>query len=124
MAEFPYLLYLEQVLTAGGVGTPSYTVPANEKLEISQLFVASTGTFEITDLRDSAGKHYTNASLSTGIQSGLLARAANNYNVFIDFPVPIILEGALIIYVDLFDTSGAGNTIGLLLPGKRITPGS
>ena len=120
--QFPYLLYLEQALTAAGTGSLSYTVPANEKLELHQLFVVSTGAFEVTDIRDSSGKHYTNASLAFGIPSSLLSRATNNYNVFMNFPVPILLDGALIIYIDLFDTSGAGNTVGLLLPGIRFTP--
>jgi len=120
--QFPYLLYLEQVLTSGGTGSVSYTVPANEKLELHELYVASTGAFEITDIRDSSGKHYTNASLAFGIPSSLLSRASNNYNVFKVFPVPVLLDGALIIYWDLFDTSGAGNTVGLLIPGIRFTP--
>lgn len=118
--QFPYLLVLPVVLTSGGTGTGQYTVPANEMLELNQLFIASTGVFSITDIRDSSGQHYTNAAPSQPIPSTLLSAAGNGYNVFKDFPAPIIVQGGKIISIDLIDTSGAGNTVRLFLPGKRI----
>lgn len=121
MAQFPYMVVLPVVLTAGGTGTGSYTVPANEQLELYQLFVTSTGVFSITDIRDSAGNHYTNGAAANPIPSVLLSAAPNNYNVFQDFPVPILIEGAKIIYIDVIDTSAAPNTVRLFLPGKRTT---
>lgn len=122
MSEFPYLLQLAAVLTNGGTGTVSYTVPANEELDLFQLFAVATGAFSITDVRDSAGNHYTNAAAANPIPSTLLSTPTNNYNVFQDFPVPIHIEGAKIIYIDVIDTSGAGNTVRMMLPGKRTTP--
>lgn len=121
MATFPYLVILSSVLAASGAGTVSYTVPANEELELNQLFVASTGAFSITDIRDSSGQHYTNASQAVGIPSTLLSAAANNYNVFKEFLSPILIEGAKILYIDVLDTSAAPNTVRLLLSGKRST---
>lgn len=116
---FPYLLVLPIVLTSGGTGTGQYTVPASETLELYQLFAASTGIFSITDIRDSSGQHYTNAAPSQAIPSTLLALGGNNYNVFKDFPAPIIISGGKILYIDVVDTSAAPNTVRLFLPGKR-----
>ena len=121
MTTFPYIVLLRSTLAALGTGRASYTVPANETLDLSQLFVASTGIFSITDILDSAGQHYTNASPATPIPSTLLSAAGNNYNVFKDFPYEIHIEGAKILYIDIVDTSNAPNVVSLLLPGKRAT---
>jgi hypothetical protein len=122
MATFPFLLVLEAVLVAGGTGTVSYPIPSGETLELDELVFQSTGVFNVSDIRDSNGNHFTNASLTTEIPSVVLASGANNNNALKRFPIPIEIKGSTIFYVDLEDSSGAGNTVTLVFAGRRTTP--
>lgn len=119
MADFPFLIVLQSVLLANGTGTMSYTVPNGESLEISSLVFQSTGTFAVTDIRNSASLHYTNASASIPIPSAVLPSSANNFNSIGEFISNIKLGGGDIIYFDVKDTSGAGNTVNIVLSAVR-----
>lgn len=119
MADRQFTLVLEAALTSGGAATISYTVPPNEKLTLNSMVYNSTGIFNITDIRDSAGYHYTNASPATEIPSGVLANGANNFNSLKDFSAPIIIEGGMIFYVELEDSSAGANTVTLVFAGIR-----
>lgn len=121
MATFPFFLQFQYVLTANGTGTVQYPVPPNEKLELSELRFVSTGAFSVTDIRDSTGKHFTNASSAVPILSTLLQNAQNGYISAKDFDVPLEVGGNVTFYMDLKDTSGAGNTVNLLLTGVKTT---
>lgn len=121
MAEIPFLMLLDVTLTANGTGTGTYTVPQNESLELKQWGFSSTGAFEITDIRDSAGRHYTNASATSAIPSAVLPSGANNNNSIKDFPIPLEMKGGIIFYVDFKDTSAAGNRVRLVISGTKIT---
>lgn len=114
MAEQPYILIEQAVLTGNGTGTVSYTVSNQERLRIYEIFQQATGAFNITDIRDSTGNHFTNASANVEIPSILIASGANGYNHLGKFPIPIELAGGVTIYIDLEDTSGSGNTIDII----------
>jgi hypothetical protein len=79
----------------------------------------ATGAFAITDIRDSSGNHYTNASVAVPLPSTVLASGANNNNALKDFFKNIFIDGGSIFYVDVKDTSGAGNTVNLAFMGRR-----
>lgn len=119
-----FLLTKRVSLNANGTGTWQYTVGTKEKFDIHKLMSTATGTYDITDIRDSQGTHYTNASTNEPISSLLLAKGSDNYNNIDVLPTPIHVEGGVTLYVDLLDTSGAGNVVDILMVSTRdyITP--
>ncbi len=121
MATRPYLLLLQSIMAGNGTGTVSYPVPSGEYLTVEQLVFQSTGAFWITDIRDSEGNHYTNASQAVGIPSAVLASSANNNNAVEVLAEPLAIQGGGILYIDLLEKSGSGNTVTLLLSGHRGT---
>lgn len=122
MAELFEIIQLMVVLGAGGTGSPSYTVPANEKLQIRECRVLSTGTFNINDIRDSGSRHYTNVSAALPLPSTYFQNV-NSPNIGnTDVTPPIEIEGGATFTVDVVDTSGAGNTVRLMFEATRITP--
>lgn len=121
MAEFPYFLILNSVLAGNGSGTMSYTLPQNESIELTELRFIATGAFNITDIRDSSGNHLTNASAANPILSTMIQNAASPNIAVAQLPTPLIISQGKTFYVDVLDTSAAGNTVRLLFVGKRIT---
>ena len=122
MASVPYFLQLNAVLGAAGTGTLSFTVPKNEGLQLRQVRFSSTGAFNVTDIRDSAGQHYTNASSANPIPSTELQNAASANIGIQALDIELNLVGGVTFYVDLVDTSGAGNTVRVLFTGVRELP--
>lgn len=121
MALIPYSLVLEATLTSGGTATVSYPVPVGESLELTDMIFVSTGIFNITGIRDSSGRNYTNASLSVEIPSSVLKSGANAFNAHNPFSIPLVIEGGTVFYIDLEDSSAAGNTVTIVCEGKRNT---
>ncbi len=119
MADRSYMLILQLVLAANGTGTLQFPMPQGEFLELDQMVFSSTGAFAITDIRDSSGNHFTNASVAVALPSTVLASGANNNNALKDFFKNIFIDGGNILYVDVKDTSGAGNTVNLAFMGRR-----
>lgn len=117
--DFPFLVVLEVDLTINGTGSVSYSVTTQEELEIMEVFVQSTGVFDVTDIRTSDGQHYTNASSVTPIPGAFFPDVDNDYNAKPALPVPIHLSGGGVVYFDLLDTSGALNTVTMLLKCVR-----
>lgn len=117
--RIPYLLQLNVVLAASGTGTLQYTVPPNEKLEISELLFASTGAFSLTDIRVSGGHVMTNAGANNPILSTQLRLTNNNNNTLLELMLPIVLEGGQVLYVDVLDTTAAPNTVRMLANSVR-----
>lgn len=120
--ELPFLTRLSVVLTSGATGRMNYAVSANEKLQITKIYQKSTGAFDIYGLSDSAGRAYTNASSGAGLDSNFIQDVDTSFIGFSDFPVPIYLEGGQSLSLDVIDTSAAGNTVEIMLVGKRILP--
>lgn len=121
MAEFPYLLVLESTLAGNGTGTVSYTLPQGEELELTQMRFQSTGTFNITDIRDSSGNHMTNASPAVEIPSAVMQPGNQAFRSLGDFTTPFLINQGKTFYVDLEDSSGSSNTVTLVFAGKRKT---
>jgi len=115
MADFPFLVVLQVALTGNGTGSVSYSVTTQEALEIVELYQKSTGTFNVTDIRTSDGQHYTNASSVVPIPSDFFADVEDGYNAKPALPIPIVLSGGGVVYIDLLDTSGVANTVTILL---------
>ncbi|KKN10110.1 hypothetical protein LCGC14_1039930 [marine sediment metagenome] len=119
---FTFNLVLDVDVIASGTGTLTYTVSQDEELDLMEIFHAATGAFQINDIRDSVGFHYTNASANNPISSALIAQGANEYNHLGKLPVPINVKGGSTIYFDVQDTSTSSNTIRLIIPCKRTFP--
>lgn len=122
MPTYPFFLVLEVALAASGTGTVSYTVSKQERLEISRLLHESTGIFNVTDIRNSNGLHYTNASALEELPGAMLADVTDDYNAIGEFPIPLVVAGGETIYIDLEDSSGAGNTVTIVAVCTREYP--
>lgn len=118
MASIPYFLKLQVVIAAGGgVGTASYYVPNLQTLHLRTLQYQSTGAFSIYNIRNTNGRLYTNASQASGILSTWLQNAASPNIGLLALPEEILIAGSDGISIDVIDTSGAANTVNLLLTG-------
>lgn len=111
MAKIPYLLEMQTVLAANGTGTLTYTVPNNESLELHAFIISSTGTFNVTGIRVTGGNNITNAGSNLPIPDVHFKKTGNDFNGLHKFIIPLMLLGGGTLYIDVVDTSGAGNTI-------------
>jgi hypothetical protein len=119
MATIPYLLQMQVVLAGNGAGSLSFTVPNNEKLTLEDWIFSSTGVFSITGIRITGGNNISNAGANLAIPSSHLQLTGTNNNGIKKFPIPLVLEGGSTLYIDLVDTSGAGNTVKTTITGTR-----
>lgn len=124
MAEIPYLELASVVLTANGTGTFSQPVPNTQTLSIREWVFTSLGLFQITGIRTSDGRNYTNASPSVPIPSAVLPSGANNFNAIHSFIPELVIPGNVILYIDFKDISAAPNTVNLLLAGHLTVAGN
>lgn len=124
MTEIPYLELASVVLTANGTGTFSQPVPNTQTLSIREWVFTSLGLFQITGIRTSDGRNYTNASPSVPIPSAVLPSGANNFNAIHSFIPELVIPGNVILYIDFKDISAAPNTVNLLLAGHLTVAGN
>lgn len=97
-------------LSANGTGTITFKVPSGKRWVIRKLTWTSTGTYDITDIRDTGtGTHYN----SGDIPSGALRNFTSDDILL--FEPPIELTGPTNLVFDLTDTSGASNTVELVI---------
>lgn len=116
----PFFFRLQVVLTANNTGQMSYTVSANEKVEIYSILQKATGAYDFQGISDSRGINYTNASPGSALDRDFFQNVGSSNRGLMEFKDPIILEGGTILYFNVIDTSAAGNTVELMLVGKRI----
>lgn len=117
----PFEAVLSVVLTALAAGGLQYSVSQGEDFEIDEIYFSSTGAFSITDFKDSTGWRYSNASPTNPLTSALMQNAANSNNSWRKFTPPMIIKGSTALELSVVDTSNAGNTIRVLLSGRRVT---
>lgn len=121
MAEYPFFVELQEAVGANSTATLSYQVATNEQLTIKAIRQKSTGTCNITQIRDSRGISYSNADPTEALPLELFADLADANNGLLALPFDLVVPGATTIYFDLKDTSGALNTVNLILVGIRKT---
>ncbi len=121
MGDAPYFMTDTQVLGAAGTGTWGFDVPVNEAYDLYDIRFTATGAFDVRDIRDSSGVHYTNASSTDPVPSTQFQNGASPNLGFASFPTPLHLAGGTSLRIDLFDTSGAGNTIRITFLAVRHT---
>ena len=108
---YPFLLVMAKTVGSGLSDTLSYSVPRGEKLTITQLYFDSTGTFNVTDIRNAKGMSYSNALGNAAIPSTFFNDVTNQFNTLLNLVVPLELDGNDTLYIDVTDTSGGSNVI-------------
>ena len=114
----PFTIPLSVVLTSNALGTVQYPVPPNQRLLVKKLWATSTGIFQVNDMRTSTNYRITVASASVPIPSTHLQIAGSANFGINEFNPPWSIGGTVILYIDVQDTSGAGNTIRITLQGE------
>lgn len=119
MALKPFTITMKGTIAANGTVQLSYQTPRNQDVTILSLLHVSTGAFDITDIVDSEGLRYTNATQAVGIPNTALVDGADDFHGINPFRENMVLEGGLTIYFSLLDTSGASNDVTIVLEAIR-----
>lgn len=124
MAELISILLLNAVVPASGTATAVYVIPRGDVWDLVDVFQNATSqSCFITDIRDSRGFHYTNASPQTPLPLGLFQLIGSPNISESSFPFPLHLEGDIVFYMDFKDASAAQNTVNVILVGKHTLAG-
>lgn len=119
--KVPFNPILHVQIPASSVSSLQYFVPNTEDFEIEEIRFIADAAFSVTDISDSGGIRYSNATSSNPIPSTLLQNAANDFLSFGKFTVPLLVRGSMYIQFNLLDTSGTTNDVWFLLIGTRYT---
>lgn len=122
MADFPYLIRLQAVLSAGGRATLSFQASNDESYKIFGWRQKSTGNFDVEVIRDSRGVQYSNAAAGSPLDGEFIQDVQNAFISIADFPQPIDIPAASQILIDVIDTSAAPNTVEITLISTRHIP--
>ena len=117
--ERPYQFVDKVVLAGNGRGSAQFQTGGLQDFTAHEIWIKSTGAVSHENLRDTAGMQYANASVDKPILSTMLNKPQTEGGGFYEFKVPLYLGPDMILYIDLFDTSGSSNTIYLLINGVR-----
>jgi hypothetical protein len=119
MAVYPFWWTDTLSLSPSGSGNVRLEVAAGEKARFKELFYVSSGSFNVIDIFDATGKRYSNASSSDPITSTMLRSTANTNNTASRFEPPLELDGPNALVISVTDTSGAANTVRVLVTGEK-----
>lgn len=114
-----YRAIASKVLTANSQDSLQYTPGPTETFYITGWRFVSTGIFDIIDVRNSEQFKYTQASVTNPIQSTMVQDPRNAFLGDKEFDPPLMIEKSQTFSVDVKDTSGAGNTVRMLLIGYK-----
>ena len=104
----------EVSLSANGTGTIYIDVDAGRKFTVHMIGRKSTGSFKITDIKNSA----TGESYLTGV---LYSEMFSRYSYWLVLPVPQEFTGPTRISIQVVDTSGSSNTVSLTFVGEEVS---
>lgn len=107
------------ILAAAGRGTITLQAGEGDTFHFRYFTFSSTGAFSLMRVRSSSGREYVSDQNGNGIPSTHFNRAEFNIAEFSKLYPPIDLAPAEILYIEVLDTSGAGNTIVVTLSGER-----
>lgn len=114
----PYLIPLSVVLLSTAQGTLMYSTSPGQRVYIREWRWTSTGIFDLYDVRVQTSLRITNSSLTTPIKSTHLQNPGNAFLGIKDFMPEWVIEPNNTLYLDVKDTSVAGNTIVVTLVGR------
>jgi len=101
-------------LSASGSGSLNINVAEGKTLTVGKIVVDSTGSFNLTDIRDTqSGQHY----LVGSITNDMLKRDGNGTTNIQQYP--IVIHGPSKLIFDVTDTSGSSNTVRIAVIGDE-----
>lgn len=121
MPERPFWFSAKVVLVANSTGSLIWSISAGEEFFGRKIWLVSTAAFSIEDIRDNAGRRYSNCSAADPILSTMLNKPQVVGEGLLWFVGDIHMEPSGILYFDLKDTSGSGNTVTAVIVGKKVT---
>ena len=121
MPERPFWFSAKAVLAANSTGSLIWTISAAEEFFGRKIWLVSTGAFSIEDIRDNAGRRYSNCSAADPILSTMLNKPQIVGEGLLWFVGDLHMDPSGILYFDLKDTSTATNTVTAVLAGKKVT---
>lgn len=121
MPERPFFFNDKVVLAANSTGSLIYQISAAEEFFGKKIWIVSTAAFSIEDIRDNAGRRYSNCSAADPILSTMLNKPQATGEGLLWFGVDLHMEPSGIFYIDLKDTSGSTNTVTAVIVGKKVT---
>lgn len=108
----PFKIYADETtsLGANSSDTLQFEIAADMPFEVHKMYIKSTGTFKITEIRDADENHY----LSGAIYSDQIQDSGGDVTKFDDV-APFTVANRL--YIEVTDTSGSTNNIYIALVG-------
>jgi len=116
---YPFILTDSVTVSANGTGTLELSIGATEEFEGASIHFLSTGSFQITSIKDSGGKPYTDADSTNVIDSTLFTTSRSQNKGVQDFYAKLQLVPNTTLFIDVKDTSGSSNTIRCYIIGKK-----
>lgn len=103
-----------KTLSANGSGTISIDISAGRTFVINRITFNSTGSFNITEIKDTAANfNYVSGTL----KSSIMKNKANANVMEIDPPIEITGDSSLVF--NITDTSGSTNTVDIACWGDE-----
>ena len=93
-------------------------VGANERFTGRKLLIQRTAGFEIRSITDDSGLPFTNADSGDPLTGDSFPDALTEHAGYLELPAPIIVEKSNAIKFSVTDTSGATNTIRVIILGE------
>ncbi len=119
MADTHVYLHANLALGAGARGTITFGPTDGLRYTVRNWTWVSSGAWSLLDIRDAAGNHYVADQSGAGIPSTAFTRTDNSVEKMMSFDPSIVLEAGGFLYCDVIDTSGAPNTIALILSAMK-----
>jgi hypothetical protein len=126
MADYPFVIPLQQTIAAGLTGTYVFSISSTESMKISRIYSNTvTAGVNIVNIRDQGGRGYMPPGTAGFIPLAMVGNSAqpNNINVLqFDMALEIPAQGSLI--VDVQNTTGGSVTPTLVVVGIKSQLGA
>lgn len=119
MPDITFLIRMQVILLANAEGALEYFVNDGEQLEIYSIYQKSTGAFDIIDFKTGGSTQQSNASAGDPLDNEFIQDVQSPNIAFSQFVQPIIVRGGTKVSLRVKDTSGAGNTVEMMLQARR-----
>ena len=119
MALRPFWFTQTLSLGANASQQARFPVASGETGRFKRIVFAASGAFSITRIEDETGLAYSDASVSNPIPSTALIDAATDDAGIQHLDPPAEIEGPGALLLTILDTSGAANTVRLILEGEK-----
>lgn len=121
MADYPFVIPIQQTIAAGLTGTYVFSISSSETMKVSRIIAnITTAGVNIVNIRDQGGRGYMPPGTSGFIPIGMVGDPSqpNDLNVLL-FDIPIELPAQDSLIVDVQNTTGGGVTLTLVAIGVK-----